>query len=67
MAKRITSRQKENPMAKRKRLKAKRKPHGKKKKIHCKISSILRGQFNCYLFCREVVVILFAEKLFFLL
>ena len=66
MAKRITSRQKENLTAKRKRLKAKRKPHCKNKKIHGKISSIPRGQFNCYLFCCEVVVILFADRLFFL-
>ena len=48
------SRQKEKPHGKRKRLKAKRKPHGKKKKTHGKISSIPRGHFNSYFFCREV-------------
>ena len=52
--------------AKRKRLKAKRKPHDKKKKTHGEISLIPREHFNSYLFCREVVVILFAVKLFFL-
>ena len=48
------SRQKEKPHGKRKRLEAKRKPHGKKKKTHGKISSIPRGHFYSYFFCREV-------------
>ena len=51
---------------KKKRLKAKRKPHGRKKKTHGKISSIPRGHFNSYFFCHEVVVNLFAVRLFFL-
>ena len=52
--------------AKRKRLKAKREPNGKEKKTHGKISSMPRGHFNSYFFYREVVVILFAVRLFFL-
>ena len=65
-AKRNTHGKQNNLKAKRKRLKAKRKPHGKKKKTHGKISSIPRGHFNSYFFCREVVVILFAVRIFFL-
>ena len=64
--KKTTRGKKKNLTAKRKRLKAKRKPHGKKKRTHGKISSIPRGQFNSYFFCREVVVILFAVRLFFM-
>jgi len=74
----VTSRQKEKPhgkkkktqgkknnlMAKRRRLTAKRKPHGKKEKTHGRISSMPRGQFYSYFFCREVVVILFVVSLF---
>ena len=37
------------------------------KKTHGKISSIPRGQFNSYFFCRAVMVILFAVRLFFLI
>ena len=74
-AKRKTSRQKE------KDLRQKEKPHGKKKKTrgkkknltakrkrlrHGEISPMPRGHLNSYLFCREVVVILFAVTLFFL-
>ena len=75
MAKRITSScgkkketrvKKKTSQQKEKRLKAKRKPHGKKKKTRGKISSIPRGQFNSYFFCLEVMVILFAMRLFFL-
>ena len=65
--KKKTCGKKKNVTAKRKRLKAKRKPHGKKKTTHGKISSIPRGHFNSYFFCHEVVVILFAVRLFFLL
>ena len=50
-----------------KRVKAKREPHGKKKKTRGKIYSMPRGHFNSYFFCREVVVILFAVRFFFLL
>ena len=66
--KRITSRcgkkkktcgKKKNLKAKRKKLKAKRKPHGKKKKTQNFFD-------NSYFFCREVVVILSAVRLFFL-
>ena len=57
---------KKNLTTKRNRLKAKRKPHGKKTKTHGKISLIPRGHFNSYFFCHEVVVILFAVRLFFL-
>ena len=64
--KRLAAKRKTSRAAKRKRHKAKRKPHGKKKKTHGKISSIPRGHFNSYFFCREVVVILFAMRLFFL-
>ena len=68
IAKRITSwcSKQKNLVAKRKRLKAKRKPHSKKRKTRGKISSIPRGHFNSYFFCREVVVILFAVRFFFL-
>ena len=64
--KKNTHGKKKNLTAKRKRLKAKRKPHGKKKKTQSKISSIPRGHFNSYFFCRKVVVILSAVRLFFL-
>ena len=37
-----------------------------KVKPHSKISLIPRGHFNSYFFCREVMVILFEMKLFFL-
>ena len=47
-------------------LAAKRKTSRQKEKPHGKISSIPRGHFNSYFFCREVMVILFAMKLFFL-
>ena len=57
------SRQREKPHGKKKKTQRKRKPHGKKKKTHGKISSIPRGHFNSYFFCREVVVILFAVRL----
>ena len=60
-AKEKDSRQKENLTENRKRLAAKRKP------AHGKISSMPRGHFlNAYFFCREVKVILFAVRLFFL-
>ena len=58
---------KKNFTAKRKRLKARIKPHGKKKKTSGKISSIPRGHFNPYFSCREVIVILSAVRLFYLL
>ena len=63
--KKKTRSKKKNLTAERKRLKAKRKPHGKKKKTRGKISSIPRGHFNSYFFCRKVVVILSALRLFF--
>ena len=64
--KKKTRGKKKNLTAKRKRLEAKRKPHSKKKKTRGKISSIPRGHLNSYFFCREVVVILSAVRLFFL-
>ena len=61
-SKRITSQ-----CGKKKNLKGKKKKtQSKKKKTHGKMSSIPRGQFNSYFFCREVLVILFAVGLFFL-
>ena len=79
IAKRKTHSKKNNLTAKRKRLAAKRKTSrqkekdskqketltAKRKRLR-KISSIARGHFNSYFFCREVVVILFVVRLFFL-
>ena len=64
--KKKTRGKKRNLTAKRRRLKTKRKPHGKKEKTRGKISSLPRGHFNSYFFCREVVVNLFAVRFFFL-
>ena len=52
--KKKTCGKKRNLTAKRRRLKTKRKPHGKKEKTRGKISSLPRGHFNSYFFCREV-------------
>ena len=41
----------------------KKKDSRQKEKPHGKISSIPRGHFNSYFFCREVMVILFAVRL----
>ena len=60
MAKRKTSRQKEKDSKQKENLTA------KNKKTHGKISSIARRHFNSYFFCREVMVILFVVRLFFL-
>ena len=66
-------RQYEKPHSKKKKTQSKKetswqkeKDSWQKKKTHGKISSILRGHFNSYFFCREVVVILSAVRLFFL-
>ena len=64
--KKKTRGKKRNLTAKRRRLKTKRKPHSKKEKTRGKISSLPRGHFNSYFFCREVVVNLFAVRFFFL-
>ena len=69
----FTVRQKEND------LRQEEKPHGKKKKTQSKMKTSRQKEkdsrqnffdternFNSYFFCREVVVILFAVRLFFL-
>ena len=61
------SRQKEKLHSKKKKTQSKKKTSRQKKKARGKISSILRGHFNSYFFCREVVVILSAVRLLFLL
>ena len=48
------SRQKEKPQGQ------KEKDSKQKEKTHDKMSSIPRGQFNSYFFCRAVVVIVFC-------
>ena len=67
-AKALTSQQKEKPHGKKNNLtvQQKEKDSRQKEKPHGKISWIPRGHFNSYFFCREVVVILFAVRLFFL-
>ena len=64
--KKKTHGKKKNLTAKRKDSNQKENLTAKKKKTHSKISSILREHFNSYFFCCEVVVILFAVRLFFL-
>ena len=61
------SRQKEKPPGQKKKdSEQKENLTANKKKTHGKISSIPRGHFNSYFFCREVGVILFAVRLFYL-
>ena len=67
-AKALTSRQKGKPPGKKNNVtvRQKEKDSRQKEKPHGKISSIPRGHFNSYFFCREVMVVLFAVRLFFL-